>query len=109
MLHFNLDEIHQDIKHVFSTIYVNFYLWVFFIITQLIYYLFIQQDFRALFGMIFFLLIFALIYSIKIYSSYRGYFYSDEFKSYYKILSGCMIIYGALNLIVDYGIFGGIL
>lgn len=59
--------------------------------------------------MIVFLIIFFFVYLFKIYSSYWGFFYSDEYKYYYKILTAILIIYGLFNLILDYGIFGGII
>jgi hypothetical protein len=59
--------------------------------------------------MVMFLVIFVILYMLKIYSSYRGFFYSDDFKYYYKILTIIVIIYGLLNLVFDYGIFGGII
>lgn len=50
-----------------------------------------------------------LLQLVKIYCSYRGFFYSDEYKLYYKIIALVYIVYGILNGILDLGIFAGIL
>ena len=71
--------------------------------------MFLQKDIGVLILMILLLVIFFIIYLVKIYSSYWGFFYSDEYKYYYKILTIVFIIYGLLNLILDYGMFGGII
>ena len=108
LVHFDLEEINPKIRYVFTMLYINFFIWILLFLTKFFVQIFVKQQVLLIIFLLVFYLFSIFCQFFTFYSAYRGFFYDDRFKYFFKIFSIVNFFFAILNGIVGDFIFDGI-
>ena len=109
LIHFELEEINEKIRYVFTLLYLNFFIGAILFLTKFFVQIFIRNN--LYFIITAFVLYFVVVFCrfMVLFSAYRGLFLEDDYKIVYKVFACVFIIFSICNAIIDAFIFDGII
>ena len=108
LIHFDLEEINSKIRYVFTILYINFFIWILLILTKFFVQIFLKKEILLIIFFLVFYFFSIFFQFFTFYSAYRGFFYDDRFKYFFKIFTILNFAFAILNGIVGRFFFDGI-